>query len=400
MSSIRQIRLVAWREMHARLTSKAYQVSTVAIAVLIVGGVLATQILPELFEDDPIAIGLTPATAPQAEPLLASTDVFDREVDVFSYADATAALAALEEGEVDAVLVAPDQLQFHDEVDTTVESIVRQSLFATSLEARADALGLSLEDAQSLIAPVNLESQTTGSAGTDDSDAEVGQGVAVLTAIVLLMAISFYGQWVLVGVIEEKSNRVAEVLLSAVAPWELLVGKVLGILALAMGQVVVGSVAFVATLMATEGADALPTVAIAGLSLGVAWLVVGLLLYSFLYAAVGATVNRPEEATSVSFPLMLPLMGGYFMGLVLIPENPDSMGARLLSIFPLTAPLTMPSRIASGGGSPAEVVVAFVLAFVALVAIIWLAARIYSGGILQATKVSFLTAFRRARDIR
>jgi len=110
MSSIRQIRLVAWREMHARLTSKAYQVSTVAIAVLIVGGVLATQILPELFEDDPIAIGLTPATAPQAEPLLASTDVFDREVDVFSYADATAALAALEEGEVDAVLVAPDQL--------------------------------------------------------------------------------------------------------------------------------------------------------------------------------------------------------------------------------------------------------------------------------------------------
>ncbi len=400
MSSARQIRLVAWREMRARLTSKAYQLSTLAIGVLVVAGVLAIQILPDLFEDDPLAIGLTPETASQAEPLQAAAEAFDRELEVIPYGDLPSAVAALEEGDIAAVLVAPDRLQFRDEVNTTLESMVRQALFAASLEERADALGLTLEEAQSLIAPVSLASETTASVGADDPDADVGQGVGVLTAIVLLMAISFYGQWVLVGVIEEKSTRVAEVLLSAVAPWELLVGKVLGILALAMGQVAVGSIAFVAALLATEGAEALPDVAIAALSLAVAWLVVGLMLYSFLYAAVGATVTRPEEATSVAFPLVLPLIGGYFMGLMLIPENPDSIGARVLSMFPLTAPLTMPSRIASGGGSVIEVVIAFALALLALVVIIWLAARIYSGGVLEATKISFLTAFRRARDIK
>jgi ABC-2 type transport system permease protein len=72
----------------------------------------------------------------------------------------------------------------------------------------------------------------------------------------------------------------------------------------------------------------------------------------------------------------------------------------VLSIFPLTAPLTMPSRIASGGGSPIEVVIALALALLTLAGVIWLAARIYSGGILQSSKVGLLTAFRGARDIR
>src|SRR5690606_27868685 len=134
--------------------------------------------------------------------------------------------------------------------------------------------------------------------------------------------------------------------------------------------------------------------------LALTWLVIGLLLYNFLYAAVGATVNRPEEATSVSFPLMVPLMGGYFAGLIFIPDNPDSLIARALSMFPLTAPLTMPSRIASGGGSPIEVVIAMVLALATLVGVIWLAARIYSGGVLQSSKVGLLAAFRRSREVR
>ena len=402
MSSARQIRLVAFREIRARFQSKAYQLSTVAIAVLAVGGVLAAQILPDLFEDDPFAVGLTPETASREASLVAAGEAFNREVTVTTYDESPEAEAALAAGDLDAVFAVPDVLLFHDEVDTTLEAIVRQSLFAETLAERADSLGLSIEEAQSLVAPPVVDSQTLAPPESegDDQSSDIGQGIGALSAIVLLMAISFYGQWVLVGVIEEKSNRVVEALLSAVAPWELLVGKVLGILALALCQIVVGGAAFTAALLATAGADALPTVAVAGLALAVLWLVVGLLLYNFLYAAVGATVNRPEEATSASFPLMVPMMGGYFVGLIFIPDNPDSLIARVLSILPLTAPLTMPSRIASGGGSPLEVVVAVVLALLALAGVIWLAARIYSGGILQSSKVGLLAAFRRSRDIR
>jgi len=401
MSSTRQIRLVAMREIRARIGSRAYQISTVAIALIAVGGILAAQILPDLFEDEPFDLGLLPATADQESALREVASSFDREIEFFTYDSLGSAEAALGEGDLDAVLVAPDQLQFQDEVDTTLESIVRQSLFAMQLEERAEELGLTLDEAQSLIAPAMVQSEVVEPAApADNGDEDIGQGVGALSAIALLFAISFYGNWVLVGVIEEKSNRVVEVLLAAVAPWELLVGKVLGILALAVGQIAVGGAALAGALVATEGTEALPTVALAGLVMAVVWLVIGLLLYNFMYAAVGATVNRPEEATSATFPLMVPLMGGYFVGLIFIPGNPDSLVARVLSIFPLTAPLTMPSRIASGGGSPIEVVIAITLALVTLAGVIWLAARIYSGGILQSSKVGFLTAFRRAREVR
>lgn len=401
MNSTRQIRLVAMREIRARVVSRAYQVSTVALALIAVGGILASQVVPDLFEDEPFDLGLLPATADQEPALREVASSFDREIEFFTYDSLGAAEAALAEGDLDAVLVAPDQLQFQDEVDTTLESIVRQSLLAMQLEERAEELGLTLDEAQSLIAPATVESDVaeTGEPA-EDGDEDIGEGVGALSAVALLFAISFYGNWVLVGVIEEKSNRVVEVLLAAVAPWELLVGKVLGILALAVGQIAVGGIALAGALVATEGTEALPTVALAGLVMAVVWLVIGLLLYNFMYAAVGATVNRPEEATSATFPLMVPLMGGYFVGLIFIPGNPDSMVARVISIFPLTAPLTMPSRIASGGGSPIEVAIAITLALVTLVGVIWLAARIYSGGILQSSKVGFLTAFRRAREVR
>lgn len=398
--SPRQVLLVAGREVAARVRSRAYQISTLAIVLFVVGGVFAAQILPDLFEDDPLRVGLIPASAEQRAPLLDTAAAFDREMEVVEYVDAAAAGAALDAGDLDAVLIAPDQLRFEEDVDDELEAIVRQSLVLSTLEERAAAVGLSLEEAQSLLAPVEVQTETAVPAEPEEEDAEVGQGVGALSALALMFALTFYGQWVVVGVIEEKSNRVVEVLLAAVTPSELLVGKVLGIMALALAQVAAAAVAFVVVLLATEGSEALPSVAVTGLGLAVVWLVIGLLLYNFLYAAVGATVNRPEEATSVTFPLMVPLMGGYFVGLIFIPDNPDSSVARIVSMFPLTAPLTMPSRIASGGGSAVEVVVAIVLALVTLVGVIWLAGRVYSGGILQSSKVGLLSAFRRARDIR
>ena len=147
-----------------------------------------------------------------------------------------------------------------------------------------------------------------------------------------------------------------------------------------------------------HGLDSLPSIAVTGVGIAVIWLVLGLVIYNFVYAAIGATVNRPEEATSATVPVVLPLLAGYFAGLMVIPSDPDSLAARVLSLFPLTAPLTMPSRIASGGGSFAEGALAIVLALVGIAAIIWLASRIYAGGILQTSRVGLLVAFRRPRE--
>ena len=154
VNSWRQIRLVAAREISTRIRSRAYQISTLAIIALAVGGLLAAKIVPDLFEPDPFRLGLTPATDSQGPGLLQSAQAFDRELDLYTYDSEAAARDALDAGELDSVLVAPDQLLFEDQADTTLESIVRQSLFASRLEERASALGLTLEEAQSLIAPV------------------------------------------------------------------------------------------------------------------------------------------------------------------------------------------------------------------------------------------------------
>lgn len=400
MRSTRQVRLVALREITQRFRSRAYQVSLIILVVLAFAGPLAARVVPGFFEDDPYRLGVIPATAGQEESLTRAADLLNREIVFRAYETPEAAQAALEDEAVDAVLVAPDRLLFREEASGTLESILRQSLAAEQLEARATELGLTAEEARFLVEPPAVASESLAPPDEDAEDERVGRGIGALSTIVLLMSISIYGQWVLVGVIEEKSNRVVEVLVAAVATWELLVGKVLGIIALAMGQLIAAVAALVASLMVFEGTDALPSIALTGLAMALSWLLVGLLLYNFLYAAAGATVNRPEDATSATLPLMLPMMGGYFVGLFAIPQDPDSILARVISMFPLTAPLTMPGRIAAGGSSPVETAIAFALALVTLAAVVWLAARIYTGGVLQSSKVGLLTAFRRARDIR
>jgi ABC-2 type transport system permease protein len=400
--SARQVSLVAWREIVSRGATRAYQVSTALLVILAVAGVVVVSVLPGFFDEDPLRVGLVPETAHLASALDQAGGAMGRDVESVVFASRPAADGALDAGAVDVVLLGGERLMFPGEAPGVLVALVQQALFFESLEARAAEVGITVQQVQSLLAPVPVEIEVLrGAPGVADGAGEVppvGQGIGALSAIVLLMALSFYGQWVLVGVIEEKSNRVAEVLLASVAPVDLLVGKVAGILLLGVGQMLLGVLAGVGAWVVVQGADALPAVALAGVGMGVLWLVLGLLLYNFAYAAIGATVNRPEEATSVSLPVLIPLMAGYFVGLIVIPSNPDALLARMLSLFPFTAPLTMPSRVASGGASAAEGVLAVALAVLAIAGTVWLASRIYAGGILQTTKVGLLAAYRRSRE--
>ena len=398
MGPLKPVWLVARREVLARLRTKAYRLSTLALVVLAVGGVFAARALPSFFEDEPPRIGLAPAGAALRESLQQAATAFGEEVELSEFTSVEAAQAALAEGELDAVLAAPDSLLFEEEADPTVQALVGQAAYLTTLPERAAAVGITLDEARTLITPPTVETSLVSPPEAGDQAAdEGGQAVAALTTIVLLMALTFYGQWVLVGVIEEKSSRVVEVLLATLAPWQLLVGKVLGILLLAVAQIAASVTALLVGLLVIEDLE-LPALAVTSVVTGVVWLVLGLLLYNFLYAAIGSTVNRPDEASSASFPLMVPLMAGYMGGLIFIPDNPDAPASRALSLFPFTAPLTMPSRVASGGGSAIEVAMAMALTVVTIGLVIWAGSRIYTGAILRTGKVGLLAAFRGGRE--
>src|SRR5690606_37603844 len=120
--------------------------------------------------------------------------------------------------DLDAIVAAPDRVIFETESDTSVLALVARAAYEAALPQRAEALGLTVEEARSLIAPVDVQPEVL-TVVEEERDIEDFGGITSLTTVVLLMAISFYGNWVLVGVIEEKSNRVVEVLLATLKPW-------------------------------------------------------------------------------------------------------------------------------------------------------------------------------------
>ncbi|MCC7364403.1 MAG: ABC transporter permease [Dehalococcoidia bacterium] len=394
MSSWWPVWLVARREIVARTRTRAFQLSTAALVVLVIGGTAAAQWLPDFFEEDPPRLGLLPAASHMADTLDAVAAAFGEEIVLVALEPGDDPATGMQREDLDAVLAGPGSLLFESEEDVTLQAIVARATYEDALPDRAAALGLSVEQAQELLQPVPLEVQVISPEDPED-DAEYG--LKFVTTVVLLMAISLYGQWVLVGVIEEKSNRVAEVLLAVLAPWQLLTGKVLGILALAVSQIAATLVSLVVALVIFEDAT-LPATGPATIAMAAVWLVLGLLLYNFVYAAVGSTTTRPEDSSNIMVPAMVPLLVGYLAALMYVPDFPDSVASRVLSLFPLTAPLVMPARTAAGGSSVIEVVVALAGMVGAIAGVIWLGARIYSGAILQTGRMSLLAAFRRSQE--
>jgi ABC-2 type transport system permease protein len=219
------------------------------------------------------------------------------------------------------------------------------------------------------------------------------QGLAVLFSIILLMilytAILMWGQVVMTSIIEEKSSRVIEVVASGVAPTSLLAGKLLGVGAAGLTQFLVWSLSLFGVSLAAAGpmATGLPLPEITPLILVsfVVFFLLGFAFYATLYAAIGAAVNTVQEAQNFVFPIVIPLV----LGLVCFPvvlESPDGGLAVTLSLIPFLTPLLMFLRIIVLTPPWWQIALSLVLLGVSILAVLWLAARIYRVGILMYGK--------------
>jgi ABC-2 type transport system permease protein len=204
----------------------------------------------------------------------------------------------------------------------------------------------------------------------------------VIAGILVYVALMLYGQMVAQGVVEEKTSRIVELLLSAIRPWQLLLGKVIGIGVLGLGQLILVAVAGVVTGIQT-GALTLPGSAAAGvLAGGIVWFLLGYLAYALMFAAVGALVSRQEDVAAAVAPLTVMIILPYVLGISILPNNPGSLLLAVLSLIPLFSPTLMPMRIAVG--IPAwETVLAIALMLAFLAALVWLAGRIYGNAITR-----------------
>lgn len=399
----RNVWAVIRREYLQRVRSKWFIAATVGGPLLMAGLVIVPGYITARGEEQERRIDVVDGTGVMYERVAPQLEEGGWEVsEARWHADVTTELRRrAEDGEIGAFLML-DELTL-ETGEATLYAVERPSavrrLTVRSTVARA-ALEYQLEqrgvDAEAMLAGGELRVELLGEGGTTSEDPQFF--VAYLGAFFLYMVILLYAVSVTRATLEEKTSRVVEVVLASMEPWHLMLGKIVGVGAVALTQLAVwvgaGVLLFAAVLpmvVASQPqlasmeslAELLPGAAL--VLLFVAYFVFGFFMYAGLYAAVGAMCNTDEEAQQAQFPLIMLLVIPILM-VVNVIENPMTPLSTGLSLFPLFTPILMWGRV-SGGGIPVwQIGLSFVLMALATVAIAWIAGRIYKVGILMAGK--------------
>ncbi len=230
-----------------------------------------------------------------------------------------------------------------------------------------------------------------------------GLFAGIIVGVLLFMSIVFHGQNVLRGVLEEKSTRVAEVVISSVKPEVLLAGKVLGVGAVGLTQQAawLGIAAYLmnfvtpiitkglsgpaAAAAADQFGGGFATISMGTIGLVLVYFVIGFVFYASLYAAAGSMVNSEQEAQQAATPVLILLMSTWLLVQTII-VNPNSKLAIVLSWLPWSSPIIVPLRMGLTTVSPFTIAGSIVVAILGCVGAVWLSARIYRVGMLMYGK--------------
>jgi|SRR5215813_7943718 len=238
---------------------------------------------------------------------------------------------------------------------------------------------------------VNLKTTRVSNIGEEEDS---GSGFYVVFAFGLIIYVTtlLYGQMVLGAVVEEKETRIAELLFSSMRSFPLMLGKLIGVSLVALTQLAIWAVAFVAVslfgigFLASQGANiTLPHIpAMMFVYLGL-YFVLGYFIYATMYALVGSVVSTVQEGGQLSLPIALLLVTSFCLTFP-IARSPNSSMAFWASMFPFFAPITMLARILTETPPFWQILLSLAIGFATVVGLIWIAARIYRVGMLMTGK--------------
>ena len=400
MKGLRPIWMVARRELKQRIKSRTYRITTVILMLLVLGGIIIPQMLDD-GDGTTYELGLVGENSAE---LLGTLDVLataaEARVDKRTFEDVAEAELALQEDKIEAFLVDGKEYVTNEPVlrvfafagNRGLSSLVAGAAQTLRLQELADSAGVSVEEIAGLLTenPLDLRSLEPF-----DPNRETNTIVSFAGLILLYIGILSYGAWTLNGVIEEKTNRVVEVLMSALRPHQLMAGKVIGIGLLGIGQLLAVLITAAVAALSVDLID-IPDVSVGLIGSLLLWFVLGFSFFSVAYAAAGALVSRLEEAQSVATPLTLVGVAGYFAAFAVI-ENPDGVVAKVTTFLPPVAPFVVPIRQAQDAIAVWEALLSVALMLAATYGLIRLAGRVYSGAILNVgARVKVRDAWRSA----
>jgi ABC-2 type transport system permease protein len=383
--------LVARRELRLRAKTRTFVITTAIMMIAVALAVALPAILSGKSKPDRIGVVGTVTPAVSGVVTAAGRLAGGHRAVVVAEPSLAAAKTALLSGDLSAVLV-PNSEIFVKQVPLggvsgTVSTLAQLAGLSRLIEtvpgaAAAVAHGVTLPVSGLQAPSTPLSARLTGQ----------------FTMIIVFVLISVYGSQIALGIGEEKSSRVVEVLLSSLRPVQLLVGKVLGMGVLALAQAAAMIAVFIVAGFASGSSlvhgSTLGTVLVGGV-----FIVLGYAFYCTAFAAAGSLVSRQSDVNTTVVPVQLPLIVTYALSFTVIYANGASTFFHVLGWLPPTSPIAMPVLYAAGDVPAWQVAVSAVLCAVGTVWMARLAAKIYANSILRTgPRISFRQAIRESRQ--
>lgn len=389
-----EVGLIVRRELLTRLRSKMYVVSTVlmVVAIALLGVIMHfigdrassadVGLVPSAASSQPLVeqagstVGLSITTVPVPDQATGEQKVTDGELDVL-----VVAVGARAPGSQTSPAGGTIQVVVKKDLDQRLRSALTIMARQVAQNQAVQAGGGDPQAVNTAVAASGVQVQSLETVPQYQGERIV---LGMIAGILVYLSLMIFGQVVSQGVIEEKTSRVVELLLATVRPWQLMLGKVVGIGIAGLLQMilVVGVGVGVGLAM---GALSMPsTVAVGTAIWTVVWFLVGFVMYALLFAAAGALVSRQEDAAGVTSPILALIIVPYVVGISVLPAQPDNGTATALSLVPVFSPTLMPVRIALGVAAAWEIVLTLVLSLLVTAGLLLLTGRIYGNSVMRS----------------
>ncbi len=348
---------------------------------------------------------------------------------IFKYNDRFEAIDHIKEGEYQSILYIPPncpphysgiRLAYDVRPSNTMKLAIDAEVSKMAEEMNMFFIGVDAVYKDSIHESINVRMQTAESMGDPKAEDKeqlrtVQSILAYIFGIGIYLFIFMYGVQVFRGVMEEKTNRIVEVVVSSVKPFQLMLGKIIGIALVGLTQFII-LVTFTGLVISALTMAFAPTIAqqvqsgsmesqldVSGFNMGyfldalylmnlplilgvfVFYFIFGYLLYASLFAAVGSSVDSESDSQQFMLPITLPLIFAFAMGQYVV-NDPDGVLAVILSMIPFTSPIIMTVRVCVGSVQIWEVLVSMTILMGTFYFVVKMAAKIYRTGILMYGK--------------
>ncbi|WP_435625838.1 ABC transporter permease [Flagellimonas sp.] len=432
-----KLRLIIKREYLAKVRNKSFIVMTILSPILIVGMILLIVYLTKVNDAEKRIVTVLNESSyfnNQFKPDESVAYIHFKDISLTQAKDSTMSLGYfgllhIPSGS-DMEHVARDTYLYTKENPNTTITERLERIFQKRLRMkRLQELGVSSDEFTGIEKPFVMNLATFDGQKSIKGITEIKAIIGGAFGYAIMMFIIIYGGFVMRSVIEEKTSRIIEVIISSVKPFKLMLGKIVGTSLAGLTQFIIWIVSASLLLIlsvallgidpsvlttdntlsttAINGVSELPTSGLEGDALvyareiiNIPWalligsfliyFILGYLIYSSIYAAIGAAVDNETDTQQFIFPIILPLMLAIYVGFFSVFSNPHGPIAVGFSLFPLTSPIVMLMRLPGGigeGGVPLwQLLLSIALLIGAFLGIVWLASKIYRVGILMYGK--------------